>query len=88
MAVGIEGDGDGGVPKHLGDDLRVDVPRQQERGAGVAKIVEADARASLREPGPLQEPGERAAAKVRGVDDAAGCTREDEPAGCIEGAYR
>ena len=51
VRAGVEGDGDAGVPEHLGDHLRVDVLREQEGSAGVAKIVEA----YLREPSPLEE---------------------------------
>jgi hypothetical protein len=62
VGVGVEGYGDGGVSEHLGDDLGVDVPRQQERGAGVPQVVEAGVGG---EPGALEEPGERAFAGLR-----------------------
>jgi hypothetical protein len=51
MRVGVQGDGDAGVPEHFGYHLGVDVLREQDRRAGVAKIMEAD----LWEPGPLEE---------------------------------
>ena len=44
VRVGVEGDGYGGVPEHLGDDLRVDVPAQQKGRAGVPEVVEPDGR--------------------------------------------
>ena len=40
VGVEVQGDGDGRVPEHLLDDLRVYVLRQQDRGTGVPKIVE------------------------------------------------
>lgn len=44
VAVGVEGDADVGVPEHLGDDLRVDALREQQGGAGVPQVVEANVR--------------------------------------------
>ena len=41
MGVSVEGDGYGGVAEHLGDYLRVDSFAQEERGARMAEIVEA-----------------------------------------------
>jgi hypothetical protein len=51
VTVSIQRDRDGGVPEHLGDDLRVYALRQQQRGAGVPEVVEAD----LRQPGPPKQ---------------------------------
>ena len=41
MGVGVQGYGDDGVPKHLGDHLGVHVHGEQERGASVPEVVEA-----------------------------------------------
>ena len=39
MAVAVEGDGDGGVPEELLDELRVNVLLEEERCARVPEIV-------------------------------------------------
>jgi hypothetical protein len=41
VGVGVQGDGYAGMPQHLGDNLRVDVLREQQRGARMPKIVKA-----------------------------------------------
>jgi hypothetical protein len=51
VRVGVEGDGYGGVPEHVRDDLGVNVLGEQERGARVPEAVEA----YLRQPGPLEQ---------------------------------
>jgi len=71
------------MSEHLRDYLRVDVLREQERGAGVPETVEAD----LREPGALEEPGEVPVSEVRGVDYAPDLVGEDEAAGALKGAH-
>jgi hypothetical protein len=40
VRVGVQGNGYGGVPKHLGHYLRVDVFGKQQRGACMPKVVE------------------------------------------------
>ncbi len=65
MGVGVQGDRYGGVTKHLGDYLRVDVAGEQQRGAGVPEVVEAD----LREPGPLQQRLEAVLRDVAAVEE-------------------
>src|SRR5215213_2601151 len=42
VGVDVKGDAYGGVAEHLGDDLGVHVLGEQQRGAGVAEVVEAD----------------------------------------------
>ncbi len=42
MGIGVQGYGYGGVAEHLGDYLRVYVPTEEQRGARMAQIVEAD----------------------------------------------
>ena len=44
VGVSIEGDGDGGVPEKLLDDLGMDVALQRQLGAGVPEVVEAEPR--------------------------------------------
>src|SRR5215211_3136217 len=51
VAVGVQRDGDGRVPEHLGDYLRVDAFSQEERRTGVPEVVEA----YVGQPGPPQE---------------------------------
>jgi hypothetical protein len=41
VGVDVEDDGYGGVTEHLGDHLCVDAFPQEQRGAGVPEIVEA-----------------------------------------------
>lgn len=42
MTVGVQGDGHGGVSEQRLNELRVDIPLEQERSAGVAQVVEGD----------------------------------------------
>ena len=42
VAVGVESNGDGGVPEQLLNELLMNVLREQERGAGVAEVLEGD----------------------------------------------
>ncbi len=42
VTVGVESNGDGGVPEQLLHELRMNVLREQERGAGVAEVLEGD----------------------------------------------
>ena len=42
MAVGVQGDGDVGVPQPLLNYLRVDPGGQGEGGMGVAKVMQPD----------------------------------------------
>ena len=42
MGVGVERYDDGGVAEELLDELGVDVPLEQERGAGMPEVVEGD----------------------------------------------
>ena len=51
MRICVEGYGYCRVSKHFGDDLRVHVAGEQQRGTRVPEVVETD----LREPRPLQE---------------------------------
>ncbi len=75
VRVGVEGDRDSRVAEHLGDALRVDTAHEQQRGARVAKVVEAyrgqigtlETRAKV--------PGVEVVA-VRGVADSAGKGQE------------
>jgi hypothetical protein len=41
MGIGIQCDGDAGVPQHLGDDLGVHVLGEQQRSTRVPQIVKA-----------------------------------------------
>ncbi len=41
VRVGVDGDGYGGVPEHLGYDLGADIMGEQQCGAGVPEVVEA-----------------------------------------------
>jgi hypothetical protein len=63
VRVGVEGDGYGGVPKHLGDVLWVDVAAQQKGRAGVPEVVEPDGR----EGSLLEERCEGSVSEVRRV---------------------
>jgi hypothetical protein len=63
VGIGVEGDGYGSVPEHLGYYLWVDVLSEQERGARMPEVVEAD----LRQSRPLQERLERAPGEVMTV---------------------
>ena len=51
MAVGIQGNGDAGMPQQLRDNLGVDVLGEQQRGARVPEIVKA----YLGQPGPPEQ---------------------------------
>ncbi len=84
VTVGVQGDGYRGVPQHLGDDLGVDVPAQEQRRAGVSEVVEAGIGG---ESGALEEPDEGAISEIGGVDDAAVLVCEDESSGLIKGAH-
>ena len=42
MGVSVEHDRHGGVARKLLDELRVYVPLEEERGAGVSKVMEGD----------------------------------------------
>ncbi len=44
VGVGVEGDGDAGVPEALRDDLGVDAGAEGEGGRGVPQVVQADRR--------------------------------------------
>jgi hypothetical protein len=55
LAVGVHGDGDGGVPEALGEDLGRDAGGEGGRGVAVANIVQPDPREAGR-PGELLEP--------------------------------
>ncbi len=68
---------------NLGDNLGVDVLGEQQRGAGVAKVVEPD----LGQAGLLQERLEGAVPEVRGVDDRARLRGEYQSARLVEGTY-
>ena len=80
VRVDVQGDADGGVSEHLGDDLGVDVLREQQRGAGMAEVVKAN----LWQPRVLQERLEGAVAEVRGVYDGLGLGGEDQASRLLE----
>ena len=63
MRVRVKGDGDAGVPQHLGDHLRVHVLGEQERGARVPEVVEG----YLRQACPLEQGLETARGNVAAV---------------------
>jgi hypothetical protein len=42
VRVGVQGDGDAGVPQHLRDDFGVDILGKEQRRTRVSKIVEAN----------------------------------------------
>lgn len=44
MPIGVERDRDGRVPGHVRYRLQVDAPLEKERRAGVAEVMEAEAR--------------------------------------------
>ena len=48
MGIGVEGYGYGCMSKHLGDDLRVHVAGEQQRGARVPEVVKTDLCFTLR----------------------------------------
>jgi hypothetical protein len=64
VGVGVERDGDGPVPQHLGDDLGVDVFEQQYGCGGVTQLVKRH----RRKPGTLEERCKRPA-QVSEVDE-------------------
>ena len=51
MRVGVQGHGDSGMTEEFLHDLGVYAPAQEQRGARMPEVVEAD----LREPCPLQK---------------------------------
>jgi hypothetical protein len=74
VRVGVEGDADAGVPQELLDELRVDVPLEEEGGACMPEIVEGD----LRQTRTLQERREATLSEVGGAYRGSGCGSEDE----------
>jgi hypothetical protein len=64
VRICVEGYGYCRVSKHFGDDLRVHVAGEQQRGTRVPEVVETD----LREPRPLRERLERATGEVVAVE--------------------
>ena len=42
VGVDVQGDAYGGVPEHLGDDLRVHVAGEEQRGARMPEVVDTD----------------------------------------------
>ena len=51
MGVGIQGDGYASMAQHLGDHLRVHILREQECGARMPEVMEAN----LRQARPLEQ---------------------------------
>jgi hypothetical protein len=80
VGVGVKGDGYRGVSQHLGDDLGIDVSRQEQRSARVPEVVEADGR----KPGLPKERHEGPFPEVGGVYEGASLRGEDEPLILVE----
>ena len=76
VTVRIEGDGDGRVAQKFLHELGVDAAGEQDRGARVPEVVEADRRQARALQGPL----ERAVGQQVGAEEAAGAIGEDETA--------
>jgi hypothetical protein len=74
VGIGIQGYGYSGVSQHLGDDLGVDVPAQQQRRARVPKVVEPDGGKY----GLLEEEREGPLPKIGRVHERAPLCSEDE----------
>jgi hypothetical protein len=74
VRVGVEGDGCGGVPEHLGDQLQLLAVLEHECGKGVPKVVESD----IRQACALEERLVGAAVEVVAAHDGADSGREDE----------
>ena len=51
VRIGVQGYGDASVPKHLGDDLGVNILGQEQGRASVAQVVEPN----IGQPGTLQQ---------------------------------
>ena len=81
MAIGVKGDGDGGVSQQFLDELRMHIPLKQERGASVTQVVEGD----LRKACTLQERFEGSLSEVGGVDEPATLASEDETLITVKG---
>src|SRR5215212_7997879 len=84
MAVGVQGDGYGGVAEHLGDDLRIYVAGQEQGGARMPEVVEAG---MGRKTGTFEKPREGAVSEVGGVDETTRLVGEDETARVVERAH-
>jgi hypothetical protein len=65
VRVGVQRDGDSGMPQEFLHVLGMDIARQEQRGARVPEIVES----YLGQARTLQERGERALSKVGRVDE-------------------
>ena len=74
MGVGIQGDGYAGMTQHLGDHLRVHILGEQQCGARMPEVVEAD----LRERRPLEQGLEAVSGDVLAGERRAALGGEDE----------
>ena len=74
MGVGIQGDGYAGMAQHLGDHLRVHILGEQECGARMPEVVEAN----LRQARPLEQGLEAVGGDVLAGERLATLGGEDE----------
>src|SRR5215204_5559610 len=83
VRVSVQGHRYRGVPQKLLNELWMSALREQQGGAGVPEVMEADVRQS----GPPQKGLEGAVTEVRWVDGGAVLRGEDEAAGLVEGTH-